>query len=282
MQQQQHTHERELERLKNDMSQQAELVLPRLEAYRKSWAITHDASPTLVKDKGMGLTSAKRDKMEEELRAWYFENGGNGIFLSSEARDLFVQGVRQLIGTASGDAVETLSQLRTQTKNELGIYGKWSLEDMDETEKIKLLKDEYLHLQKAIDDFDTRVLTIKAWSITFSLVVFTAAFSYRAPAALLVGSLSACLFWIIEGMWKEFQLAYYDRAQKIEDYFAGETQDIVPMQIKTSWYKSWKNVNPKQRRKRMLWPHVALPHVVVFLLGLLLYALHRWTGIVPV
>ena len=34
---------------------------------------------------------------------------------------------------------------------------------------IALLKEEYLHLQKTVEDFDQRTLTIKAWSVTTSM-----------------------------------------------------------------------------------------------------------------
>ena len=34
------------------------------------------------------------------------------------------------------------------------------------------LAQEYLFLQKVIEDFDARALTIKAWSVTFSAVRF--------------------------------------------------------------------------------------------------------------
>jgi hypothetical protein len=111
---------------------------------------------------------------------------------------------------------------------------------MDVTEKINLVKDEYFHLQKVIEDFDARTLTIKAWSVTFSLVVLGGAFASHAAPVLLVGSFSACLFWILEGYWKSFQLAYYARAEEIESYFARGVDDIVPMQITKSWYVAFR------------------------------------------
>lgn len=55
------------------------------------------------------------------------------------------------------------------------------------------LQAEYLHLQKVIEDFDGRALTIKAWSITFSLVALAGAFASHVTAVLLVSSISALL-----------------------------------------------------------------------------------------
>jgi hypothetical protein len=117
---------------------------------------------------------------------------------------------------------------------------------MDDAEKRNLVRDEYLHLQKVIEDFDARTITIKAWSVTFSLVALGGAFASHAAPVFLIGSFSACLFWFLEGYWKTFQLAYYARAQEIEAYFraqeteahfAREVADIVPMQIAKSWYE---------------------------------------------
>lgn len=146
---------------------------------------------------------------------------------------------------------------------------------MDDAEKRALLKDEYLHLQKVIEDFDGRAVTIKAWSVTFSLVALVGAFASHAPVAFLVGSFSACLFWMIEGYWKTFQYAHYARTGKIERFFAGEIKELIPMQIGASWYERWKTGGMKRLLRIMFWPHVALPHILVFVLGLLLYVLNK-------
>ena len=146
---------------------------------------------------------------------------------------------------------------------------------MDDTEKRLLLKDEYLHIQTVIEGFDGRAVTIKGWSVTFSLVALVGAFVSHASAALLVGSFSACLFWLIEGLWKAVQYAHYDRAGKIERYFAGEIKELVPLQVGTSWYKRWKTGGVRRLLRIMYRPNVALPHVLIFLAGLLLYVLYR-------
>jgi hypothetical protein len=146
---------------------------------------------------------------------------------------------------------------------------------MDDVEKRSLLKDEYLHIQKVIQEFDGRAVTIKGWSVTFSLVALVGAFVSHAPVALLVGSSSACLFWLIEGLWKTVQYAHYDRAGKIERYFARDLKEIVPLQVGGSWYKRWKMGGTKRLVRIMSRPNVALPHVLIFLAGLLLYVLFR-------
>ncbi len=150
-----------------------------------------------------------------------------------------------------------------------------------------LIKDEYLHLQKVVEDFDARTITIKSWSVSFSLAAFAAAFASSAPGVLLVSSGSALLFWLTEAYWKEFQAAYKRRIGEIEDFFADPKKDIVPMQITRSWHDAWK----EHRRPRWLagifWRRsffpTVLPHGIVLLAGLLLFGLDQWvwTSLIP-
>ena len=58
----------------------------------------------------------------------------------------------------------------------------------------KLLKQEYLQLQSTIEGFDGRVLTIKAWSVTFSMMALVGAFAAHAAPALLIAVFGSCLF----------------------------------------------------------------------------------------
>jgi len=140
-------------------------------------------------------------------------------------------------------------------------------------EKHELLKSEYLHLQKVIEDFDGRAVTIKAWSISFSLVALVSAFASHAAPILLVASFSALLFWIIESFWKTFQYAYYDRAGDIEEFFRGDKRDLIPLQIGVFWYKRWKSGGMRRLIRIMGWPHVALPHALIFFVGLILFVI---------
>jgi hypothetical protein len=43
-------------------------------------------------------------------------------------------------------------------------------------DRIALLKEEYFHLQKTVDDFDQRTLNIKAWSVTTSMAGIATSF----------------------------------------------------------------------------------------------------------
>ena len=135
------------------------------------------------------------------------------------------------------------------------------------------LQAEYLHIQKTIEDFDGRALTIKTWSVTFGLAATAGAFASHAPIVFLVASVSAGLFWFLETAWKKFQLAYYTRSEQIEKHFRGENQLKHPFQIGASWYKTWSKMVTAEVRRVALWSHVALPHAFVLLLGVVLYIL---------
>src|SRR5437762_6136121 len=89
----------------------------------------------------------------------------------------------------------------------------------------ELLKDEYLQLERGIQEFDGRALTIKAWSVTFSMVALVGAFATHAAPVLLIAAFGSCMFWVIECMWKTFQYAFYERINEIEEYFCGKGKE---------------------------------------------------------
>ena len=80
---------------------------------------------------------------------------------------------------------------------------------MNDDQLRSALQAEYLHLQKAVEDMDGRAVTIKAWSISFSLAAVGGAFASKASNVLLLACASAVLFWWLEARWKTFQDAYY-------------------------------------------------------------------------
>lgn len=138
---------------------------------------------------------------------------------------------------------------------------------MDAKELGDRLQAEYLHLQKVIEDFDGRVITIKAWSISFSLVAFLGAFAAHSDGALLIASASALLFWFIEAYWKRYQFVYYRRCNDIERFFRGEVTTIFPLQIGATWDLEWEKRSLLTVFRIMSWPNVWLPHVVIALAG---------------
>jgi hypothetical protein len=145
---------------------------------------------------------------------------------------------------------------------------------MSDDECRQLLKEEYLLLEKSIQDFDARALTIKTWSVSFSMAALVGAFATGAPAVLLLSAFASCLFWAIECMWKTFQYAFYERLNQIEDHFAGKGNAPAPLQIGRAWYDRWSKLGAWKFTCIMAWPRVALPHAAVVFLGLVLFLLH--------
>jgi hypothetical protein len=143
-----------------------------------------------------------------------------------------------------------------------------------------LLKDEYLQLHRSIQEFDGRALTIKAWSISFSLVAVVGAFAAHAPAVLLVAAFGSVMFWLIECMWKMFQYAFYERINRIEEFFAGKGPEPDPLQIGRAWYDRWSTLGGKKAVHIFTRPHVALPHAAIAGLALVLFVLREAGAIV--
>ena len=142
----------------------------------------------------------------------------------------------------------------------------------------KLLSDEYFQLQRTVEEFDSKALTIKAWSVTISAAALVAAYVENVPEALLVGSGTAMLFWIAEALWKASQQAFYERVWEIELWMAGERDPkipaIKPLQIARAWSKSWRAHGRNRHALRVMkWPHVFMPHAVIALAGVLLWLL---------
>jgi hypothetical protein len=149
-------------------------------------------------------------------------------------------------------------------------------EDLDmDAGDTNLLVQEYLQLQRTVEDFDARALTIKAWCVTFSAAGLGLAYDKHIPQLLLIASLSAVVFWLTEAVWKVHQRAFYARIATIEDHFnEGGAKPIPPFQIRRSWFASYRGA--EGRKQWFSVPFhlgVMLPHVVVFVAGVLLYVI---------
>ena len=141
------------------------------------------------------------------------------------------------------------------------------------------LAQEYLLLQKTVEDFDARALTIKAWSVTFSAAGLGLAYQQHNPILLLIAALSAIVFWIVEAVWKLHQRAFYTRIREIEAHFALVGHGaFAPFQILRSWQNNFGGDvligDERGLRARLAVPFFAgvmLPHVVVAVAGVALY-----------
>ena len=152
---------------------------------------------------------------------------------------------------------------------------------MDEDKANALLAQEYLQLQKTVEDFDARALTIKAWSVTFSATGLGLAYQQHNPILLLIAAASAGIFWIIEGVWKVHQHAFYARIDAIEAHFADAPAQAGtrPFQISAAWRASFRGdgnqLHSLLRMVPIFWQlGVVLPHILIVAAGIGLFLLH--------
>lgn len=138
----------------------------------------------------------------------------------------------------------------------------------------EFLRQEYFHLQKTVEEFDQRAITIKNWSVTVSIGAIGTAFTQKMPVLLLLASGSALLFWIIEMAWKSFQTAHYERIDAIEAYMRGELKEgFCTPDISRSWRISWEK---RPLWRIFWWGHVCLPHAVIFVLGIVVWFINHY------
>jgi len=157
---------------------------------------------------------------------------------------------------------------------------------VNEDRAADFLAQEYLFLEKAVEDFDARALTIKAWSVTFSAAGLGLAYQQNNPVLLLIAAGSALVFWLIEAVWKYHQRAFYPRIIVIEQWFASRAfdRDSAPFQIMTGWRSEFDTGTMSKEQERLggsgapvgrfavpFFAGVMLPHVVVFAVGVVLY-----------
>jgi hypothetical protein len=137
---------------------------------------------------------------------------------------------------------------------------------MDSSQHELILK-EYLHLNNLVENFDSKSLNIKAWSITLAVAIIgSEKFFDTATSLIPYAVFASLLFWFIDAYWKSFQYANYRRISQIEDYFAGKRSELVPMQITRSWMISYRKGGRVRFLKILFWPHVLLPNGALTLL----------------
>lgn len=154
---------------------------------------------------------------------------------------------------------------------------------------------EYYKLLEVVTDYDSRLLTVMSWGVTLSLASIGLGFQFKQWGFFLLSSVSSVAFWLIEASMKSYQMRFYPRMREIEVFCyltspEGEMQFSSP-RIDWSWSCSHRQLSglispepstPQLRRasmgykRRYALPTVALPHVVSFVLGLVLAACGYW------
>lgn len=145
-----------------------------------------------------------------------------------------------------------------------------------ESERFGLLAHEYQLLQTSVENFDTRALTIKTWSVTFSGAALTLSYQQTLPIVLLIAAASAAAFWVVDTLWKVHQHAFYARIEQIEAIFremenGHQPINAAPFQLTGSWWESSKSFGISRYVKSALFGHVMLPHILFVVAGISLY-----------
>lgn len=131
---------------------------------------------------------------------------------------------------------------------------------------------EYYFAQQIIDNFDARSLQIKSWSVTTSGVAIGVAFIESTPDLLVLGTLSALLFWYIDAMWKSFQRIAIERSAQIEQYL---TQGIGSYDG-PGWASHFElSFSFRKKLTRFssvfVYTNTALPHLLIVLAGIVTF-----------
>ncbi|QMW22301.1 hypothetical protein [Sandaracinobacteroides saxicola] len=150
---------------------------------------------------------------------------------------------------------------------------------MDDVERDKFLKDEYMKLQDQYEDYDRRSLTIKGWISAGAAGAIALGFQKgESPVILLVVAGFALCFWYLEASWKIFQYALRLRIQELERHFRGEIIVVHPLQIYAKWFERYARINgTRQLIGAAMQGFVMLPYalIIVSCLALYTYAILR-------
>jgi hypothetical protein len=150
---------------------------------------------------------------------------------------------------------------------------------------------EYFAIVETVNAADQRLLTIKGWGVTLSLVALGLGFQYRAFGFFIVALVSSISFWVLEFTVKRHQMRYYPRMREIEvRRHAEAVASNAPLSApRIDW--SWATADAllrsgrtppaepkpsgKSRAYGRMWlaPHVAFPHAVTLLAALALLGL---------
>jgi hypothetical protein len=184
-----------------------------------------------------------------------------------------------------------LPVLALEAVNKIANYaGETTVDEPGETgmtdkDKINLLKDEYLLLQKAYEDLDVRLMTIKGWGATVAITAIGLGF-YQNPYLWLFAAGASIVFWYLEATWKVYQYNYGPRIQTLENAFRWKHfNEIAPFQIAKSWWEA--DERRRERRRQlpfldtMFKPSVSFPHVVTASVSVVLFVL-EWQGVLHI
>ncbi len=157
---------------------------------------------------------------------------------------------------------------------------------------------EYFALNEMVATYDQRLLTVKGWGVTLSLVALGLGFQQSSFGMFLVAAVSSLAFWCLEAVMKTHQMRFYPRLREIEvNRYQRASETDKPYsspRINWGWVRASQVLlgkaeslgNPvasgKSRsfNKTALLAHVMMPHGLTLIVGGTLFAL-CWSGAIP-
>ncbi|MEM7033338.1 MAG: hypothetical protein AAF629_27540 [Chloroflexota bacterium] len=155
--------------------------------------------------------------------------------------------------------------------------------------------EEYYYIADTVLEFDKRLLVIKGWGVTLGLAALAWGFQNQHYGLFLIASISGAAFWIIEASVKRHQMRFYSRQREIEVICFALFNFDLPDKTKSSTpqiFWGWSNAPayfagaakdasspPKQYGNNIAYwmagffPHVAFPHVITVIFGMMLFVL---------
>jgi hypothetical protein len=129
---------------------------------------------------------------------------------------------------------------------------------------------EYYQAQSAMDSFDNRSFQIKSWSITVGAAAAGAAVTQEAPYLYALGAVAALSFWVIDALWKSFQVIWQKRGVELEKllnapdmkaYTGPRIHETFKREFKVLW--SWLRLIPCLLRANVMLPHMPLAFLLL-------------------
>ncbi|TAN60841.1 MAG: hypothetical protein EPN20_13225 [Magnetospirillum sp.] len=143
--------------------------------------------------------------------------------------------------------------------------------DTERKELSENLRHEYIFLQTAYENSDTKVITIKSWGTLLISGAIAVGFKERSCLIFVATAFASIMLWYLEARWKTFQYSFIARINRIERWFRQEQpDDIKPFQIFNAWMKEYDGYykSPGAIWKMASTPFVFTPYIFVFMASL--------------
>ncbi len=130
-----------------------------------------------------------------------------------------------------------------------------------------LAVQEYFHLSSILESYDEKILTIKGWGVTVSLVLLGTAVLRKSRPTLLVSGLGAVAFWLLEAYYGIIARAHADRVVELERSLRTGSAAVPSPAIYSSWSENftWSDLTYRLFNVQTLVPNLLVVAVAAIL-----------------